>query len=97
MAKKKSGRFDTREELEENIYVLSLGNGLSDTEIGRSCDVSPSLVSSILKQFTPTPVQKLRMLRSRAVRLKGLGYCVQYIEMQIQELEERTEMQEVLQ
>ena len=45
-----TGRFDTREELEERVCRLNDINGLSYERIGKSCGVSATCVVNILKE-----------------------------------------------
>lgn len=52
MAKKITGRFDTRQELEERVWWFYLNSDMNQTRISDACGVSATTVSNILKENT---------------------------------------------
>lgn len=81
-----TGRFETREELEEAIYFASYGEGARDTDIGIRYGVSQTLSRTILAKFKPSLEQQAHMLSMRISRQSKQGQNVEHFVKERQEI-----------
>ena len=80
------GRFNTTNELQNELYFRSVGLGFNDIENAKFCQVSTSTATKVLTAFEPTQAQMLEALIAKESRLAKAGHNTSDIKKQIKEL-----------
>lgn len=76
---KATGIYQTREDLESQVYLLVAGNQLGDTEVSNVVGVSAITVSNIYKSYKPTLLIRIEALNRKIHILKSKGENVDYL------------------